>query len=84
MRNLREKKMDVSEKKEFIGKVISGEVSRLSDDDMTVISELECDIGHFDIEDLYEYGSDELSKKLDDFGFDEVMLEYGVICLYDN
>ena len=51
---------------------------------MTVISELECDIGDFDVEDLYEYGSDELSKKLDDFGFDEVMLEYGVICLYDN
>ena len=44
--------MDVKEKKEFIGKVISGEVSRLSDDDMTVISELECDIGEFDIEDL--------------------------------
>ena len=66
------------------GKVISGEVSRLSDDDMTVISELECDIGDFDVEDLYEYGSDELSKKLDDFGFDEVMLEYGVICMYDN
>ena len=34
MRNLREKNMDVKEKKEFIGKVISGEVSRLSDDDM--------------------------------------------------
>ena len=76
--------MTVSEKKEFIGKVISGEVNRLSDDDMTVISELECDIGDFDIEDLYEYGSEELSKKLDDFGFDQIMLEYGVVCLYDN
>ena len=76
--------MTVSEKKEFIGKVISGEVNRLSDDDMTVISELEGDIGDFDIEDLYEYGSEELSKKLDDFGFDQIMLEYGVVCLYDN
>ena len=76
--------MDVNEKKVFIGKVISGEVDRLSEDDMICLSELECDIGDFDVEDLYEYGSDELSKKLDDFGFDEVMLEYGVICLYDN
>jgi len=68
----------------FLGKCISGEVNRLSDDDLVVLSELECDIGQFDSEDLYEYGSDELNKKLDEFGFDEIMLEYGVVNLIDG
>tara|TARA_B100000519_G_scaffold194612_1_gene198605 strand:+ start:215 stop:472 length:258 start_codon:yes stop_codon:yes gene_type:complete len=85
MRNLREKNMDVNEKKVFIGKVISGEVDRLSEDDMVCLSELECDLGEgFDEDDVRELGNDELIEKVDEFGFDEVMLEYGVICLYDN
>ena len=45
--------MDVNEKKVFIGKVISGEVDRLSEDDMVCLSELECDLGEgFDEDDV--------------------------------
>ena len=77
--------MNVSEKKQFISKVVSGEVDRLSEDDMVCLSELECDLGEgFDEGDVRELGNDELIEKVDKFGFDEVMLEYGVICLYDN
>ena len=38
----------------------------------------------FDEGDVRELGNDELIEKVDKFGFDEVMLEYGVVCLYDN
>ena len=77
--------MDVNEKKIFIGKVISGEVDRLSEDDMVCLSELECDLGEgFDEGDVRELGNDELIEKVDKFGFDEVMLEFNVVCLFDN
>ena len=77
--------MNVSEKKEFIGKVVSGEIDRLSEDDMVCLSELECDLGDdFDEDDVRELGNDELIEKVDEFGFDEVMLEFNVVCLFDN
>ena len=77
--------MNVSEKKQFISKVVSGEVDRLSEDDMVCLSELECDLGDgFDEDDVRELGNDGLIEKVDKFGFDEVMLEFNVVCLFDN
>ena len=77
--------MNVSEKKEFIGKVVSGEIDRLSEDDMVCLNEISMDVGDdFDEDDVRELGSDELIEKVDEFGFDEVMLEFGVVCLFDN
>ena len=77
--------MNVSEKKQLISKVVNGEVDRLSEDDMVCLSELECDLGDgFDEDDVRELGNDGLIEKVDKFGFDEVMLEFGVVCLFDN
>lgn len=77
--------MNVSEKKEFIGKVVSGEIDRLSEDDIDCLSELECDLGDgFGENDVRKLGDDELIEKVDKFGFEEVMLEFKVVCLFDN
>jgi len=77
--------MNVSEKKQLISKVVNGEVDRLSEDDMVCLSELECDLGDgFDEDDVRELGNDGLIEKVDKFGFDEVMLEFNVVCLFDN
>lgn len=77
--------MNVSEKKEFIGKVVSGEIDRLSEDDMVCLNEISMDVGDdFDEDDVRELGNDELIEKVDEFGFDEVMLEFNVVCLFDN
>ena len=77
--------MTRDEKKEFIGKVVSGEVNRLSDDDMVVMDELSMDVGDdFSEELIEEFGSDSLMELVGEFGLEEVVLEHAVVSLFDN
>ena len=55
--------MTRDEKINFIGRVVSGEVNRLSDDDMVVMNELSMDVGDdFSVELIEEFGSDSLME----------------------
>ena len=77
--------MTRDEKINFIGRVVSGEVNRLSDDDMVVMNELSMDVGDdFSVELIEEFGSDSLMELVSEFGLEEVVLEHAVVSLFDN
>ena len=66
-------------------RVVSGEVNRLSDDDMDVMNELSMDVGDdFSVELIEEFGSDSLMELVGEFGLEEVVLEHAVVSLFDN